>query len=132
MAESISPKKIEQATAITAAVATVTPASSKRKGKSKLSEEIPAALSKSPKPQQKKQQKPQPVSTEEHHLVTALRRIDPLLQFLTRATGLSTVPVATLRAALPAGYINSLPELALHLQELVTRGILHSCRLSNE
>jgi DEAD/DEAH box helicase domain-containing protein len=123
MAECISQKKIEQATTTTAAI-------TKGKDTRKKSEEPSMApkILKTPKHQQ------QSVSvSDEHHLVTALRRIDPLLQFLTRATGLSSVPLATLRAALPAGYVNSdsgLPELARHLRELVARGILHSCQLS--
>jgi DEAD/DEAH box helicase domain-containing protein len=57
-----------------------------------------------------------------HHLVRALQRLDPLLQFLTRATGLVGVPLATLKRALPSGVCAD--QTLQDVQDLVTIGIL--------
>jgi DEAD/DEAH box helicase domain-containing protein len=60
--------------------------------------------------------------TGEPALVTALRRVDPLLQFLTKATGQTEIPLPTLRRSLPAGY--DATALLQQLQALHDRGIL--------
>ena len=54
-------------------------------------------------------------------LIRSLQLLDPILQFLTRATGQSMVPLATLRATLPKNKHNSLER---HLESLIRHGIL--------
>jgi DEAD/DEAH box helicase domain-containing protein len=62
--------------------------------------------------------------SEEPELVLSLRRLDPLLQFLVRATGKPLIPVSTLQAALP-GAASQHQVLLTHVPELVQRGVLH-------
>lgn len=60
---------------------------------------------------------------DELHLIASLQLIDPLLQFLTRATGRTLVPLQSLRAIIPPnkhGILSDFP--ALHY-----RGVLHIC-----
>ena len=53
----------------------------------------------------------------------ALRLLDPLLQFLTKATGLTTVPLVTLKATLPGG-VEQHSNLLSKLQQLSRHDIL--------
>ena len=55
----------------------------------------------------------------------SLRRLDPILQFLSRATGKATIPLATLQAALP-GNDQQKQQIMQHVPELARRGVLHT------
>jgi len=66
-----------------------------------------------------------PSEEESSELVLSLRRLDPILQFLTRATGKATVPLTTLQAALPGNDAQK-QQLLKHVPELVHRGVLHT------
>lgn len=61
-------------------------------------------------------------TVEDHPLVQALRRIDPLLVFLTRATGEVQVGLPVLRRTLPPAWDASV--MLADIQALVSRGIL--------
>ena len=58
-------------------------------------------------------------------LVLSLRRLDPVLMFLCRATGKATIPVSTLKAALPGDDAQK-QQVLQHVPELVKRGVLHT------
>ena len=68
-----------------------------------------------------------PSEEEPPEVVLSLRRLDPILQFLTRATGKATVPMTTLQAALP-GTEAQKQVLLDHIPELVKRGVLHTVK----
>ena len=62
---------------------------------------------------------------DEHPLVLSLSLVDPLLQFLTKRSGKTSVPLSMLRAVLPGGH--DLPRnqiLLQHIPELADLGIL--------
>lgn len=62
----------------------------------------------------------------EHELIRSLRRIDPILAFLVKATGKPTVPLRTLETALPQSLGSIQRDTLLeHVQELARRGILY-------
>ena len=67
----------------------------------------------------------------EHPLILTLRRIDPVLQFLTKATGWTSVPLPTVQRTLPQGFFsdynnnnNNSNTMLAHVNELSARGIL--------
>lgn len=76
-------------------------------------------------PPPKKRVKSSDTSTKEPELVLSLRRLDPILQFLSRATGKATIPLATLQAALP-GNDQQKQQIMQHIPELVRRAVLHT------
>lgn len=77
------------------------------------------------KPPPKKRARPsKDVSPQGTELCLSLRRIDPILQFLSRATGKATVPLSTLRATLPGNDAQK-QQLLQHIPEIVERGVLH-------
>lgn len=59
---------------------------------------------------------------DDHPLVKALCRVDPLLIFLTRATGQLSVPLPTLRQTLPSGLDSR--QLLQDMRELIDAGVL--------
>eukprot|EP00566_Odontella_aurita_P029705 CAMPEP_0113588960 /NCGR_PEP_ID=MMETSP0015_2-20120614/35818_1 /TAXON_ID=2838 /ORGANISM="Odontella" /LENGTH=73 /DNA_ID=CAMNT_0000494917 /DNA_START=97 /DNA_END=315 /DNA_ORIENTATION=+ /assembly_acc=CAM_ASM_000160 len=44
----------------------------------------------------------QPTNDAPEYLVSSLQLLDPILQFLTKATGQSLIPLSTLRKAVPS------------------------------
>jgi DEAD/DEAH box helicase domain-containing protein len=69
-------------------------------------------------------------SSADDELLLALRLLDPLLQFLTKASGHTTVPIVILKATLPGG-VERHPNLLSKLQELSRHDILQ-LTLSND
>ena len=76
---------------------------------------------------------------ENHPLILTLRRIDPVLQFLTKATGLTSVPLPTVQRTFPQGccaedmlgHVRELSELGiLSLHWKAKTGTLHSTNIS--
>lgn len=62
---------------------------------------------------------------DEHPLVLSLSLLDPLLQFLTKRSGKTSVPLSMLQAVLPGGQsLSRNQSLLQHIPELVDLGIL--------
>ena len=76
------------------------------------------------KPPPQKRARTAKLPAEEPELVLSLRRLDPVLQFLARATAKATIPLKTLQATLP-GHASQHQVLLQHIPELVRRGVLH-------
>jgi len=69
-------------------------------------------------------------TTNESSLLQTLQKVDPILQFLTKATGQTAVPAPTFWQALPAAFRASASTLQPDLDRLVEQGILHKTTMT--
>jgi DEAD/DEAH box helicase domain-containing protein len=69
-------------------------------------------------------------SATNEELLLALRLLDPLLQFLTKATGHTTVPLVTLKATLPGG-VHQHPNLLSKIEQLSRHDLLNLTKKTN-